>query len=81
MISTTACSSDIPTPSERESCGNCRFRNSGQCSVTIFSIRGFSIPSARIWIIRQSGRSKAQTPGGSNERTRASAFSTSSSPS
>ena len=40
---------------------------------------GFSIPSARIWSIRQSGRSKAQMPGGSKERTSASAFSTSAS--
>ena len=79
MISTTACSCDIATPSDLASWANCRLRNSGQCAVMIFSMSGFSMPRARIWSMRQSGRSKAQIPGGSKERTSAIASSTSSS--
>ena len=45
----------------------------------IVSISAFSIPSALSWSRRQSGRSKAQTPAGSKERTSASAVSTSAS--
>jgi len=79
MISTAAWTSEIPTLSVFESAANCRLRNSGQCFRMIVSMSAFSIPSVFSCSMRQSGRSNAQTPGGSKERTSSRADSTSAS--